>query len=176
VDLTPQGVPIYERDFGAGFIIVVEARAGSSGRAPGVKTLNSDPTDPSARPDIQIETDRDLGNGSATICDIGPAPNQPIGGIPGINPPSFDPASQRVADVLNDFGCRFDSHTASDPCTLSDTDIPQFVASDSTIQFCTAGVFGHETEYPSGDTLVTVQWRDTSGNLSLPRQIIVRVP
>jgi hypothetical protein len=178
VDVTPEGSPIYQPLFGAGFIIVVESKSGSSGKAPGVKTLNSSLTDPSARPDIQIEANRALGNGSAAVCDIGPAPNQPIGGIPGINPPSFDPTSQMVADALNDFGCRLDSHTASDPCTLTDNDIPRLVASDTSTQFCTAGVVGHEVEFPQGDTLLTVQWRDTATvpNLSLPRQIIVRVP
>jgi hypothetical protein len=178
VDVTAQGVPIYERPFGAGFIIVVEAKGGSSGKAPGVKTFNSNPNDPSARPDIQIEANRDLGNGSAAVCDIGPAPQLPIGGVPGINPPSFDPASQTVADTLNDFGCRLDSHTAADPCTLTDNDIPMLVAADTSTQICTAGVVGHETEFQTGDTLLTVQWRDTAAipNLSLPRQIIVRVP
>jgi hypothetical protein len=176
VDLTPQGVPIYERQFGSGMILVVEATAGSSGRPPGVNTLNSDPTDPSVRPDLQLEANRNLGNGSAAICDVGPAPDQPIGGVPGIDPPSFDPGSQMIADALNDFGCRFDVHTPLDPCTLNSHDNAQFVASDTSVQLCTIGVVGHELELPTGDTLLTVQWRDTGGNLSLPRQIIVRVP
>jgi hypothetical protein len=178
VEVTPQGIPIYERQFGSGFFIVVEAKAGSSRAAPGSSRLNSIPDDPSARPDFQLEANHDLGNGSATVCDVGPAPDQPIGGIPGIDPPNFDPASQQVADALNDFSCRFDRHTAADPCTLNSHDNPQLVASDTTVQLCTSGVVGREVEFPAGDTLLTVQWRDTATvpNLSLPRQIIVRVP
>jgi len=175
IELTPQGVPIYYRPFGSGMFIVVEAKPGSSGKPPGGNTFNSDPADPSVRPDLQLEANRDLGNGSAAICDMGPAGSMPIGGVPGINPPSFDLGSQTVADALNDFGCRFDLHTTF-PCTLNDRDNPQLVASDTTVQLCTTSVVGHEVELPTGDTLFTVQWRDNGGNISLPRQIIIRVP
>jgi len=175
--MDPQGIPIYSPLYGAGFIIVVEAKPGRSGASPGTKSLNSDPSDPTARPDIQIEANRNLGNGSAAVCDIGPLPN-PLGGIPGFDPPSFDPTSQMVADALNDFGCRFAAHTASDPCTLSDSGNPKLVAPDTAVQFCSASVVGHESEFQQGDTLLTVQWRDNAAvpNLSLPSRIIVRVP
>jgi len=173
----PQGIPIYAPLYGAGFIVVVEAKAGTSRAAPGVKTSNSNPSDPSARPDIQIEANHDLGNGSALVCDVGPAP-QPLGGVPGIDPPSYDAASQMIADALNDFGCRLATHTSSDPCTLSDKDNPAFVASGTSSQACSAGILGRELEFPSGDTLLTVQWRDTASapNLSRPSQLLVRVP
>jgi hypothetical protein len=175
IEVTPQGVPIYARQFGFGFFIVVEAKSGSSRMVPGIDN-SPNPDDPSARPALQIEADHNLGNGSAAVCDIGPAPDQPIGGIPGINPPSFDPASQMVTDALYDFACRFEAHDSRFPCTLNDHGNPQFVASDTSIQLCTTWVVGHEVAFPQGDTLLTVQWRDTGGNFSLPRQIIVRVP
>ena len=168
-----QGNPVYAFPYGAGFFIVVESKPGTSHKAPGVSVSNSDPTDPTARPDLQIEPSRDLGNGSALICDAGPAP--PIGGVPGINPPTFDLASQKVADVLNDFGCRFANQTLA-PCTLTPRENYGFVASDTTTQFCTAYVLGHEVLFQSGDTLLTVQWRDSSGNIGLARTIVVRVP
>jgi hypothetical protein len=170
-----QGNPIYERAIGAGFFIVVESKSGTDHRLPGVTLLNSNPTDPSARPDLQIMPNRNLGNGSTAVCDVGPAPDFPIGGVPGINPPTFDITSQTVANVLNDIACRFDNNTTS-PCTLTARDIPGYVASDTSTQFCTAGVVGNEVRFPSGDTLLTVQWRDSGGNIGLPRRIVVRVP
>src|SRR5262249_38491699 len=118
------GNPIYALDYGAGFFIVIEAKPGTSGRNPGVTTSDSDPNDPGARPDLQIMPNRDLGNGSPQVCDAGPAP--PIGGVPGIDPPTFDITSQKVADVLNDFACRFADQTLA-PCTLNARDIYGFV-------------------------------------------------
>jgi hypothetical protein len=170
-----QGNPVYVRPTGVGFFIVVESKMGTSKKSPGLKRLNSDPNDPTARPDLQILADHNLGNGSAAVCDVGPAPNFPIGGVPGVNPPTFDITSQMVADALNDFGCRFDDNTSA-PCTLSASENPRFVASDTSTQFCTAGVVGTEVRFPSGDTLLTVQWRDTSGNIGLPRRLVVRAP
>jgi len=171
----PRGIPIYAPLYGAGFIVVVEAKPGTSNAAPGVNTLNSNPQDPSARPDIQLEVTRDLGNGSPLVCDAGPPP-LPLGGVPGIAPPSFDPTSQMIADALNDFGCRLATHTVSDPCTVSDKDNPAFVAPGTSSQACS--VLGRELEFQSGDTLLTMQWRDTakSPNFSRQSQIIVRVP
>ena len=168
-----QGIPIYVRPFGAGFFIVVEGKPRSNPIS--TKTINYLPTDPSARPDIQIEANRDLGNGRALVCDAGPLPN-PFGGVPGIDPPNFDPTSQTIADALNDFGCRFDAHDASAPCTLKSNDVPGFVAADTQQQFCTARVLGSELQFPQGDTLLTVQLRDTVGQLGNPAQLIVRVP
>jgi hypothetical protein len=100
-----QGNPVYAIPYGSQFFIVVEAKAGTSRLPPGTILSNSDLSDPSARPDLQIIADRDLGNGSTLVCDAGPAPR--IGGVPGINPPTFDITSQKVADALNDFACRF---------------------------------------------------------------------
>ena len=157
---------------GADFFIVVESKAGTSHRPPGTLLSNSDPNDPGARPDLQIMPNRDMGNGSAAVCDT-TAPL--IGGVPGINPPTFDITSQTVANVLNDLACRFDNNTTS-PCTLTSRENFGFVAPDTSTQFCTAGVVGHELLLPSGDTLLTVQWRDTGGNIGLPRHLVVRVP
>lgn len=170
----PQGNPVYVRVAGAGFFIVVEAKPGTSGRPPGVNLDNSDPTNPGARPDLQLIANRNLGNGSPTICDA--PPNSPIGGVPGINPPTFDPGSQLVANALNDFACRFDLHVpSSQACTLTPRENFGFVATDTTTQMCSRGVVGHEMLFPFGDTLLTVQWRDTSGNIGLARRIVVRV-
>jgi len=168
-----QGNPVFAFPYGAGFFVVVESKAGTSHRSPGVLRSNSDPNDPGVRPDMQIISNRDLGNGSSLICDAGPSP--PLGGVPGINPPTFDLASQKVADAMNDWGCRFDNNTLS-PCTLTARENYGFVAPDTSTQFCTAQVLGREMLFPSGDTLLTVQWRDALGNIGLPRRIVVRIP
>jgi hypothetical protein len=166
------GRPVFIRQVGAGFFIVVEVQPGTSGRAVATETFNSNPDDPSARPDLQILSSRDLGNGSTAICDTGP----PRGGVPGIDPPDFDPTSQAVADALNDFSCRFDFHTNENPCTLDDSGNPAYLRGGTTLQFCTITVLGVELHFPPGDTTLVVQVRDDRGNLGFPESIVVRVP
>ena len=173
-----QGRPVYDRPVGAGFFIVVEAMPGSSGQPLGLSTFNSDPQNPTPRPDLQIESNKDLGNGSPAICDAaGPGATQTPGGVPAIPTPSFDPQSQQVSDALNDLGCRFNFRSQPDACTKDPiTETPGFVSSDSTSQFCTAGALGHELELPSGDTVLTVRWRDQNGNLGNPASLVIHVP
>ena len=162
------------RSIGAAFFIVVEVKPGPGG-APGRRVFNSNPDDASARPDIQILSNRDLGNGSVAVCDNGPLPDAPLGGVPGIDPPDFDPTSQEVADALNDFGCRFDVHTPDSPCTNNDAGNPAFVSPDTTVQYCTQAVVGAEMHFPRGDTVLTVQVRDAGGHIGLPASFVVRV-
>ncbi len=172
--LDAHGNPIYDPPFGAGFFIVVEAVSGSSGQPLGTSNANSDVNSP---PDLQIEANKDLGNGSAAICDApGPNATQTPGGVPGIPTPNFDQQSQQIANTLNDFGCRFSLRSPSDACTKDPvTETPGFVNSGSSSQFCTAGAVGHELEF-SGDTLLTVRWRDMAGNLGNPASIVVHLP
>jgi len=161
------GNPVYERDTGAGFFLVVEAKAGKSGRPPGSTTSNADGQTP---PDLQIEATNNLGVGSSLIC------TKPLGGVPGINPPSFDFSSSQVVEALNDFGCRFDVHNTQFPCTNNANGNPAFVKSNSDVQYCTMSVLGNELHFPHGDTLVTVQVRDTGGNIGFPQRLVIRVP
>jgi hypothetical protein len=169
------GNPVYIRNSGAGFFFVVEARPGNSisSRPPGAVTSYGDDTTP---PDLQIEATHDLGNGSTLICDVGPVPDQPLGGVPGIDPPSFDFSSTKVVGALNDFGCRFDTHTDQFPCTNNDKGNPSFVKPGTTLQYCTMSVLGNELHFPPGDTLVTVQVRDTAGHIGFPQRLVIRVP
>ena len=154
--------------------MIVEVKPGKSGRAPGGFTSNGDDKNP---PDLQIEATNDLGNGSTLICDVGPAPGQPLGGVPGINPPSFDFSSPQVVAALNDFGCRFDTHTDQFPCTNTVNGNPAFVHQGiSTLQYCTMSVLGNELHFPRGDTLLTVQVRDTDRNIGFPQRLVIRVP
>jgi Dockerin type I domain len=167
------GNPVYIRPSGAGFFIIVEVRPGKSGRPPGSATSNGDPTSP---PDLQIEATNDLGNGSTAVCDVGGG-DQPRGGVPGINPPSFDFSSPEVVAALNDFGCRFDTHNDQFPCTNSDKGNPSFVhPGQSSLQYCTMSVLGNELDFPRGDTLLTVQVRDSGGNIGFPQRLVIRVP
>jgi hypothetical protein len=171
-DEDDQGNLVYTRLFGSGFFLVVEAKAGISNSPPDTRTLSSI-TDTTIRPDVQVLANRNMGNGSAEVCDRGPAPLT-IGGVPGFNPPDFN-SSQAVTDALNDFGCRLDDNTTA-PCSLSSRDIPQFVKPGvSTTQVCSSTVFGTELSLPLGDTLLTVQWRDRNGNIGHPARFVIRV-
>lgn len=169
-------IPVFERAAGAGFIIVVEAKLGD-GTLLGNASMRSDPFNPRVRPDLQIQANRDLGNGSVAICDKRSPPpgTDPGGGVPGINPPSYSPDSQLIADALNDFGCRFSFHLSNEPCTYSSLGNPRFLRNDTQAQFCTDDVVATYWRFPPGDTLVTVRWADQRGNLGAPRQLIVRV-
>jgi hypothetical protein len=166
------GRPIYVRPFGFGFTIVVEA-AISPPRAPGASTY-----DPFGRPDLEIEADRPLGNGSTAVCD-NMQPN--LGGVPAINPPDFSD-TQTVADRLNDFGCRFldgaglpggracDENNA---CVRFETGVFGCVSPNSRRQYC--GMVPSNLAFPQGDTIMTVRVRDNLGNPGPPAQIVIRI-
>lgn len=169
------GAPIFSRVVGAGFLIVVEAIPGSSGSSVSTSTSGAD----GARPDMQIQSDRDLGNGSSLVCDVGPIrEGLPLGGVPGISPTSFDPDSQGITDALNDFGCRF-SNTTGNWCTFDAGENPNPVSQGDPrdlVQFCTNEVIGVALHFDSGDTRLTVQLRDFEGNVGSRASMIVRVP
>ena len=76
--------PVYFRTSGFGFKLVVEGAAGSSGLMPGLVTFNTAPNDPTRRPDLQIESDHALGDGSTSVCESG---------VPAVDPPDFGPGA-----------------------------------------------------------------------------------
>jgi hypothetical protein len=174
----PGAIPVYQRSFGSGFQLVVEAVPGNQGAAIFDAKIGGGQTytfpDP---PDLQIQATRDLGNGSSAVCDNSPGN---FGGVPGIDPPELgDPGA--IANALNDFGCRFitgTGATASRPCSESCVypfadEVHQCVGSQTARQFCAE--IDPPLEFPAGDTLVTVRVRDVAGNLGAPAQLIVRV-
>jgi hypothetical protein len=162
---TVDGTPVYFRNNGAGFQLVVEARAGLSGQQPGVVTFNSNAHDPSRRPDIQVESSAPLGDGSAAVCD---------GGVPAINPPDFGP-TQAVANALNDLACRFPAAATSpnSSCTQDSFGRQQFTGAGSQTQLCL--LIPRSLEFPTGQTALSVRWRDTAGTLGPMRQLILQV-
>jgi hypothetical protein len=168
-DTDAQGHPVYTRPSGFGFFIVIEAKKGLSGALP----VFPNPSGSDA-PDLQIEANQDLGNGSPVVCDVGPTPAP--GGVPGINPPNFDPSSPDIVAALNDFSCRFFDNT-NFPCTnVDDSGIPKKVMSDSDKQYCTQRVLGQEMAFHSGYTLLTVQLSDAANNIGDPVSIVIYVP
>jgi hypothetical protein len=169
---TPEGVPIYDRPFGFGFSIVVEAALGLSREFVGTSAF-----DEYGRPDLQIQVTQALGNGSATVCDALPPD---AGGVPAIAPPSFAD-SQLITDRLNDLGCRFvdgsgnpKGRKCSEGCVRFETGDLGCVNAGTSIQFC--ALVSRTIAFPPGETLVTVRVLDVDGNPGPPAQIVVRLP
>ena len=168
----PNGVPIYERPFGFGFSLVVEARHGRANRPVGTSAF-----DEGASPDLQVQVTRPLGDGSAAVCDGG-APT--YGGVPGIDPPRLE-APEAIADALNDLGCRFIDGTGQSVGRICSLGCVRFetgefgcqAGDDAEVQFCAPVPMS--LAFPGGDTLVSVRVRDQAGNLGAPAQLIVRV-
>jgi hypothetical protein len=166
-----KGIPVYRSEVGSGFMLVVEVKPGLSGYEPGRRVSAYVPGDPTVRPDLEIETSRDMGNGSPEVCDR-QRPN--IGGVPGINPPSFA-EKQKISDAINDFGCRFETFIESDgSCTLGKNGDYSFVSKDTTTQFCM--IVARAYMFPVGKTLLSVRVRDSEGNPGPVKQVWIYRP
>jgi hypothetical protein len=157
---SPEGYPIYRNPVGSGFMIVVEGKPGISNLEVGRSIFRYDPKDATARPDLEIEVTRPLGDGSAEVCD---ARRPKIGGVPAINPPSFADTPQ-VAATLNDMSCRFETFIESNAsCTVDRSGDFSFVEPKaSKVQYCM--VVARAWNFEQGDTLVSVRLRDIEGN------------
>jgi len=165
------GTPTFLSVAGSGFIIVVEGTAGPGGHEVGRRTFVHKPEDKTLRPDLEIQANRDLGNGSKEVCDRR-RPN--MGGVPGINPPSFA-ETQTIADALNDFSCRFETFLESDhSCTVNAHGNYSFVNDATTHQFCV--IVAKSFSFPEGTTEVSVRLKDVEGNPGPIRKIKVRRP
>lgn len=173
---TPQGYPIYERSFGSGFSLVVEARRGGTNVDIETQTYKPNPVSPTDFPGVIVFFSNALGDGSLEVCDD---TFPTLGGIPAVDPPetSNDPM---VIDAINDIGCRFKDGTgqrlgrkAEDACTLGTDGNFGMVDRRSVLQFC--GLITEPLEFPQGDTLVTFQVSDVDGDLSAPKKMVIRV-
>jgi len=163
------GIPVYLTRSGAGFILVVEGKPGKSGHEVGRRLLVHVPGDPKERSDLEIQADRDLGNGSPEVCDRY-KPN--IGGVPGIKPASFAD-KQKISDAINDLSCRFETFIESEfSCTMTPNGDYEFVSKDTVTQFCllVARAYG----FPEGDTILTVRLKDTAGNPGPAKKLRIR--
>lgn len=156
--------PVFFRNSGVGFRIVIEAARGFNGVPPGRKTFDFDPTNPSRRPDLQIGCTAPLGDGSPAIC---------ADGVPAVPPPHFG-GSQKVADSLNDLACNFDVITSPRfACTIDRFQAPSFLDPSTELQFCLQVT--SRLQFPAGDTLCSVRLRDEGGTLGPLRQFVLRV-
>jgi hypothetical protein len=171
-----KGRPVYVREFGAGFVVVVEARSGSSGLPVGPLAYEFDESDPNILPDLQVLVSRPLGNGSPAVCDK-TVPN--AGGVPA-TPGLEYVATPAVAAAINDFGCRFDNGagapvgvSAADACTSFPSGDFGFVERSSELQFCM--VVSQAWSFPNGQTILKVRARDSAGNLGWPREMVIQV-
>jgi hypothetical protein len=171
-EVDKRGIPTYLSAGGSGFMLVVEAKPGLSNLEPALRVFAYVQDDPKSRPDLEIEADRNMGDGSKAVCD---RTRPKIGGIPGINPPSFA-ETQRVSDAINDLACRFEVFTQSDSsCTVQKNGEYSFINKDSTAQFCM--IVARAWAFPPGKTLISVRVRDSEGNPGpVKRMRILRPP
>jgi hypothetical protein len=164
------GRQVFRVSFGAGFLLVIEANPQPGGATVGTSV----PVPGSAnRPDMQVESDRNLGDGSPEVCDTQGAPIG--GGVPGIDPVNFGPG-QTITNALTDFACRLSAFQPSSPCTLNRNGgfavLTPGGLSSSGRQFCHA--VRTIEEFPVNDTVLTAQSRDIGGAIGPQKQIVVR--
>jgi hypothetical protein len=176
--MTGDGTPIYTRVAGvtgvaSAFTLVIEGKPGTSNAAVGASSYQQDLT---SFPDLVVQASRDLGNGSAEVCDD---PVLMPGGVPRISPPSYEETAENIA-VVNDFACRFVDgagetvarQNSGDSCVNFNGDF-RFVDPQTTTQFC--GFINVPLGFPMGDTTVTARLRDVEGHLGPARTVIIRV-
>ncbi|MGH7785894.1 MAG: hypothetical protein ACRERC_03450, partial [Candidatus Binatia bacterium] len=159
------GTPVYFRNAGFGFLLVVEAAGAPTGSSVGTTVFNSNPGDPARRPDFQIIVDRPLGDGSAEVCDEF--------GVPSVDGADFA-LTQGITNTINDFACRFEVATRRPAaCTQDSFGQLNFVATDTRAQFCV--LVTASMAFANGDTRLRVQVRDESGLLGPLREMVLRV-
>jgi hypothetical protein len=179
---TADGVPIFDFPNNFGFLIVAEARSGTSRvRVAQCGTMGvglSGACDDGVAA-LKIISDKPLGNGSGEVCDDGPLGEEPLGGVPSV--PSLD-LNVAPSSTINDMACRFDVHPNSMvACTLDEGGNFRWVRDRegdpvvSSIQFCSAPVLGLELALPSGLTRLKLQLKDEARNLGNQAQIAIQV-
>ena len=169
----PNGVPIYERPFGFGFTLVVEAKGifESSGQHPGRTFCDrrcTRPADPE-RPRSRQRQRGGLRHRATTSSAVSRASIRRSSKI------------RAMADALNDFGCRFTNgqggqtgRSCGEACLRFDDGEFHCKSEDTTAQFCAQ--VDTPMAFSAGDTLLTVRARNVHGELGPPAQIIIRIP
>lgn len=176
-EFTSEGWPIYIRDGGSGFVLVIEAKPGGSNTPVGLSAFNWDSSNPAVLPDLAVVASRPLGNGSADVCDDA-FPR--LGGVPAATMPLFLPATQELADTINDLSCRFKNgqgtpggRNRDEACTAFEDGSYRFVGPGATVQFC--ALVNEAIRFASGDTEITARVRDQAGRWSAPRTMVIRI-
>jgi len=167
-----EGRQIYERGGQNGFFLVVEGKAGVNFRQPGMALIHPSCNQGgcTGMPDLQIMVSNDLGQGSGAVCDTGAGGD----GVPGVDPADFFNGTQAVLDAANDLSCRFIVNVSSgDACTRDIFGVNDFQSADTTRQYC--AVVTSTAKFPVGDTIVSVQLRDSTGVLGPRKEIVIRV-
>ncbi|HSP95911.1 MAG TPA: hypothetical protein VL049_01525 [Candidatus Dormibacteraeota bacterium] len=157
------------------FLLVVEARRGTSNSNPGTNLFPSG----SDRGDLQVLVSEPIGDpsdpvgfGSTRVCDIGPPPT-PFGGVPGIDPPTFG-ADQSITDAIHDMQCRFSiQETTAVACTRDNFGNFAYLGANTRTQFCYQVPM--TAAFQRGRTIVAIQLRDLAGNLGPRKEIVVDV-
>jgi hypothetical protein len=166
---TEGGIPTYIAAAGAGFIIVVEAKAGLGGHEVGRRVFAYMADDPTVRPDLEIISSRDLGDGSKAVCDrMKPI----IGGVPAAKSFAED---QATSNAINDLSCRFETFNESEhSCTVTEHGDFSFASPDTQQQFCM--IVARAWSFPVGDTILTARVRDMKGNPGPIKKMRIRRP
>lgn len=175
-----EGRPVFMSGSGHDLSLVIEARAGKSGRRPGDWAVPYDDGEGELEDaDLQVIVSRPLGNGDPTVCDVSP-PN--LGGVPATQPFEFSD-DDTVRDHIDDLGCRFDNgareprgrRDTTEACTFTNQGFGySFVDRGSAIQYCAQ--FVPTWQFADGDTIVAARVKDSDGNFGAVREIVVRVP
>ena len=137
------------------------------------------PNDPAQPPDLQLQVNRNLGNGDAVVdCRSGAAVRD-WGGVPAVDPPTYV-LNQTIIDAMTDFVCRWSAQAPDSPCTLGPSGDYQFLNPDfpdpgsgNVQQFCR--IVESPDVFPNGDTIVTARVRDTTQNPGPTKQNVVRI-
>jgi len=167
--VTKGGVPVYTNFVGSGFMVVIEGKPGFSDLEVGKSIFRHEPDDPTARPDLEIQVDRPLGDGSKEVCDARPPT---FGGVPAIKPANFAETAE-ISAAINDLSCRFEVFGESEySCTVDKSGEFHFLNDKSEVQFCM--VVARKWNFPDGDTTVSVRLRDREGNPGPVSKFILR--
>ena len=155
--------------------VVVEAKAGANQNQPGL--LLSPANACFDRPSMQMQADRDMGDGSTIPCNPDPPFDYCVGGVPG-GLPLFD-GSDAVTRAMNKMACRFRVVTLCNPsvceaCTQDSNGLFNYLGQGTKVQYC--GDIPQEAGFPSGDTVLSVEVLDGAGTVGETKQIKVRAP
>jgi hypothetical protein len=169
------GRKVFRRRLPFNFLMIVEARPGPNNVPVGQSLPAED--DGLSVPDLLLQANQNLGDGSPAVCDKGPEPD--IGGVPGFAVFIDSTDTPAVRRAFIDLACRFQVHARSDEaCTVNSLGNFRFASeqiTSQTIQFCFEPAVGTEVSLPRGATILRARVRDRNGGIGDPVEIVVDV-